>query len=111
MTNYTFEQLPFVLGKIEERLEKIEMILMEGNYIEPCGKDLLSVNEASELINLTVSTLYSKVSRREIPVFKKGKRLYFSYAELQEWIKSGKKKTNEELFQEVRTKSRIKTKF
>ena len=33
----------------------------------------------------------------EIPVHKKGKRLYFEMHELQEWIREGKRKTAEEL--------------
>jgi hypothetical protein len=36
-------------------------------------------------------------SRREIPFYKKGKRVYFRKTELLEWIELGKRKTREEL--------------
>lgn len=54
---------------------------------------LLNITQAAELLGLSVPTLYSKVSKREIPVNKQGNRLYFSRLELTEWIKTGKKKT------------------
>jgi len=64
--------------------------------------DLLSLNDislkreqAAEFLSLSVPTLYTKVSRKEIPVNKRGKRLYFSMVELSEWVRSGRKKTVE----------------
>ena len=58
-------------------------------------EEFLTVKQASELLNLSVPTLYSKVSKGELPVMKRGKRLYFSKQELTEYIKSGRKLTNE----------------
>ncbi len=52
--------------------------------------DLMTVSEAAEFLKLKVSTLYDKTSLKEIPHFKKGKILYFSKTELQDWINSGK---------------------
>lgn len=57
---------------------------------------LLSIEEASEYLNLSKATIYSKVSRNELPYIKKG-RLYFSSAELLDYLKSGKRKTHAEL--------------
>lgn len=57
----------------------------------------LSIQEAAKLLNLSVPTLYSKVSKRELPVMKQGKRLYFSQSELLEYLKAGKKKTFAEI--------------
>lgn len=51
---------------------------------------LLTIREASKFLNLSVPTLYSKHSKREVPgVCKQGKRLYFSKKSLIEWIKAG----------------------
>ena len=55
--------------------------------------ELLTVQQAGELLNLSVSTLYGYTQRAEIPVCKRGKRLYFSKQSLIEWVKQGKKKT------------------
>lgn len=58
---------------------------------------LYTVVQASEFLNLSVPTIYSKVSKGELPVMKQGKRLYFSSLELMQFIKDGRKKTNAEI--------------
>lgn len=58
---------------------------------------LLTIQEASEFLNLTVPTLYSKVSKGELPVMKRSKRLYFSRTELLEYLKQGRKKSFTEI--------------
>lgn len=60
-------------------------------------EQLLTIQEAAEFLSLTVPTIYSKVSKGELPVMKRGKRLYFSRTELMEYIKEGRKKTNAEI--------------
>jgi excisionase family DNA binding protein len=62
---------------------------------------LLTIQQTAQLISLSVPTLYSLVSRSEIPVFKKGKRLYFSKKEITDWIKTGRKKTANEIICET----------
>ena len=58
---------------------------------------LLSVREASTLLRLTVPTIYSTVSRGELPCMKQGNRLYFSLAEITAHLRSGKKRAAAEL--------------
>jgi len=48
-------------------------------------------------LNLSIPTVYSKVSRNELPVMKRGKRLYFSKLELLEYLKGGRKKSVAEI--------------
>ena len=60
-------------------------------------EQLLTVQEAAQFLNLTVPTMYSKVSKGELPVMKRSKRLYFSRIELLEYLKEGRKKTNAEI--------------
>jgi len=64
-------------------------------------EQLLTIQQAAEFLSLSVPTLYSKVSRGELPVMKRSKRLYFSRTELMEYIKEGRKKTNAEIEQEA----------
>ena len=59
--------------------------------------DLLDVRGASKLLNLSIQTVYGKSSRNELPTMKIGKRLYFSKSELIEYIKKGKKMTQEDI--------------
>lgn len=63
-------------------------------------EQLLTIQEAAEFLSLTVPTMYSKVSKREIPCMKRSKRLYFSRTELLEYLKDGRKKSNAEIEQE-----------
>ena len=64
-------------------------------------EQLLTIQAAAEFLSLTVPTLYSKVSKREIPVMKRSKRLYFSRIELMEYLKAGRKKSNAEIQSEA----------
>lgn len=85
------------MGKLLDKMDHIESLLKSIGPRQKTEDQLFSVSEAAQFLNLSVATLYSKVSRNEIPVFKKGKRLYFSKSELTAWIESGKMLTNEEL--------------
>ena len=71
--------------------------------VEPTDQpeQLLTVQEAAEFLSLTVPTMYSKVSKGEISVMKRSKRLYFSRTELMEYVKAGRKKSNAEIEQEA----------
>lgn len=72
--------------------------------VEPTEQpeQLLTVQEAAQFLNLTVPTIYSKVSKGELPVMKRSKRLYFSSTELMEYLKDGRKKSNAEIEQEAK---------
>lgn len=64
-------------------------------------EQFLNIQEAAEFLSLTVPTMYSKVSKGELPVMKRSKRLYFSRTELLEYLKQGRKKSNAEIEQEA----------
>lgn len=102
--NITFDQLPSAVSHLSKKLENIERLLRE-KYAQPIEQSdqLLTVQEAAEFLSLTVPTIYSKVSKGELPVMKRSKRLYFSSSELLEYIKAGRKKTNLEIEAEADT--------
>jgi excisionase family DNA binding protein len=89
----TFDQLPKAVSELLEKVSKIEDILNHDNDGPREIDRLFSIQQASSFLNLSVSTIYGKVCRREIPVSKQGKRLYFDRTELLEWVKTGRKKT------------------
>lgn len=101
METLTFEQLPQAVSLLHDKLNHIEQLLKEGNNQPASADELLSISEAAKFLNLSVPTLYGKVSRKEIPVNKQGKRLYFYRSELADWIKAGRKKTIVEIRQEA----------
>lgn len=65
------------------------------------SKDLLSLSEVANFLNLAKPTIYGLVCHSKIPCMKKGKKLYFSRQELTEWLKQGKKKTISEMQEEA----------
>lgn len=95
----SFDQLPTAVNQLSEKLESIERLLLEKQEQQPTDQpeQLLTVQEAAQFLNLTVPTIYSKVSKGELPVMKRSKRLYFSNIQLMEYIKDGAKKSNVEI--------------
>lgn len=100
---YTFEQLPEAISILHEKVDSIKDLLIENQQGQHSHySDLMTIGQAAEFINLSVPTLYTKVSRRQIPVNKRGKRLYFSKDELSAWIKSGRKGILEETQRDIK---------
>jgi excisionase family DNA binding protein len=100
----TFENLPLAVSQLQNQLNNIERLLLDKSNDNPQeSEQLLTIKQTSNLLNLSVPTLYSKVQRAEIPVCKRGKRLYFSKLDLMEWIKQGKRKTKADIESEVET--------
>jgi excisionase family DNA binding protein len=65
-------------------------------------EQLLTIDEVSVLLHLTKPTIYSKVSKNELPgVCKQGKRLYFDRQTIINWIREGRKKSNAEIKEEA----------
>lgn len=88
-----FEDLPQAVALLHQRFNVIEnLLLKQANESKPSSDNLLTIHQASELVNLSVNTLYALVSKQEIPNYKKRRRLYFNKAELINWIQSGKRK-------------------
>ncbi len=97
----TFDQLPGAVSKLSEKLDTIERLLTEQRKPVEQHDDLLTIDQAADFLSLTKPTLYSKVSRGELPYMKRGKRLYFSKDELMGYLKEGRRKTNQEIEQEA----------
>lgn len=98
------ELFPLVLSLILNEVCNIKsMMQIQAELSNDTPDEPLNIKQASKLLGLSVPTIYSKVSRREIPFFKpKGsKRLYFSKSELTDIIKSGRVKTTEEVYQDA----------
>jgi len=99
----TFDQLPTAVTELTNEISELKRLIVEKGETQTTEtpEQFLTIQEASQLLNLTVPTLYSKVSRRELPVMKRGKRLYFSKTELIDYIKDGRKKSNFEIEREA----------
>ena len=100
METITFENLPAAVTQLYEKLISIERIL---NTLSPQADEdlLLTIQEASTVIHLSVPTLYGLVHNKQIPFCKKSKRLYFSKKELILWVREGRKKTISEITEDA----------
>lgn len=93
MEKLTFEKLPLAIELLIKEVSELKNLLTEKREQSKteAPEKFLTIQEAGEFLNLSVHTLYSKVSKGELPVMKRGKRLYFSSVELMEYIKKGRK--------------------
>lgn len=91
-----------LITDISERVTANILKAIQGNNsTTKQPEQLLTVQEAAQFLNLKVPTIYSKVSKDELPVMKRSKRLYFSSTELMEYLKEGRKRSNAEIEQEA----------
>lgn len=103
MEYLTFDQLPIAVSNLTKEIGEIKRLIIEHQSAvssDP-AEELLTVQQAAKFLNLTVPTIYSKVSKGELPVMKQGKRLYFSSHELMNYLKEGRIKTRSELEKEA----------
>jgi excisionase family DNA binding protein len=84
---------------IEARLNSIETLLLDLKHVpqeqgeQPKLDELLTVQDTAKFLSLSVPTIYTLISRGELPVMKRSKRCYFSKVELINYLKQGRKKT------------------
>lgn len=64
--------------------------------------EYMGIKEAAKYIGFTPGSLYVLVSKRQIPHYKRSKRIYFLKSDLDEWIKNGRRKTEKEIAAEAR---------
>lgn len=85
----TFDQLPAAVTLLSEKLDYIEKLLsaLKQPLNDSASSKPLILEEAAEFLSLEEATVYSKVSRGELPHYKRGKRLYFCQDELWEYVK------------------------
>lgn len=99
MENVTFNDLPKAVTTLTKEVSELKRLLIEKQeqHTTEQPEQFLTVQEAAKFLNLTVPTIYSKVSKGELPVMKRSKRLYFSNTELMEYLREGRKKSNTEI--------------
>jgi excisionase family DNA binding protein len=92
---------------IEARLNNIETLLIDLKHTpkergeQPDADELLTVQDTAKFLTLSVPTVYTLISKGELPVMKRSKRCYFSKVELINYLKQGRKKTLAEIACEV----------
>lgn len=97
-----FEQLPNVIATLTEEVRELKALLLSKAESQTEKNNPLNIKEVAKLTSLSVPTLYGYVQRHEIPYHKKGNRLYFFKSEIiEDWIKTGKQKSINQLQSET----------
>lgn len=98
METLTFNELPKAVEQLQKQLSEIHLLLMQKPAPPVQESDeLLTVKGAAGFLSLSTATVYTLISKGELPVMKRSKRCYFSKAELINYLKEGRKKTNAEI--------------
>jgi len=83
------------MENIISKLLELENLLLEQRILQ---KEVFSLKEAAQYLDISTSHLYKLTSRKEIPHYcPQGKRLYFKRAELDQWLTRNRVSSNQEL--------------
>jgi len=111
MEKITHDNLPSAVSQLYDKLENIENLLLEkNNQHQPEADELLTVQETAKFLNLSIATIYGKISRNELPFMKKekSKRVYFSKIQIFDFLKTGRVQTVSEIEAEAGQYLKIK---
>lgn len=97
----TFDKLPKAVTTLLNKVTRLEALLTKRQEQPPTEppERKYDVQGAADFLGISPATVYTKVSRGELPVCKapKSKRLFFFENDLTDYLKSGRKKTNTEI--------------
>ena len=68
---------------------------------QPPTDEMLSVNEAALFLKVTKPTIYDLINKGKLPTYKPLKQCYFFKAELIDFVRQSKKKTDAEIDSET----------
>ncbi len=91
---------------LENLIEKKSNLPHLSPTTDRTQNSLLTIGEAAVYLNLAKQTVYGYTSQRVIPFIKKGKKLYFEPAALDNWLLEGKKQTQAEIAASVGVKQK-----
>lgn len=84
---------------IENSINKV--LSSQSKESKPETDELLTVQDAAKFLSLSVPTVYGLIHKGTIPFMKRSKRCYFSKVELINYLKQGRRKTNDEINSEA----------
>ena len=111
----TYDSMPEAMMHLLQEVAYIKNHLLnessstgEPTTVLKVESEYLTVAELSQLIKKSKGTIYNKTSKRQIPFIKKGNRVLFERQVILEWMREDRRKTEEQLQEEVETGFRIK---
>ncbi|GAB3909120.1 hypothetical protein GCM10028803_46150 [Larkinella knui] len=93
----TFDQLPAYVYQLGRKFDDLMAFLRF--QAPPAPERFFTIEELSNYLpgKPAVTTLYGKVQRRQIPFSRKGKRLVFRQADIDQWLIDGHSNLSAEL--------------
>ncbi len=89
--------MEMALQTIDTRLNRIERLTLIS------AKAVLDIDEASVFTGFSKGHLYRLTSERQIPHYKKNRKLYFKKSELEAWLLEDKVMTAEDIESQAAT--------
>lgn len=84
---------------ILKKLEHVEVLIKRQNIL---NKEILTLEEAAEFLQLSKSCIYKMTSNKEIPYYiPGGKKIYFRRTELESWVTTSRQTPIIEIHKEV----------
>ena len=106
MSEYTFEMVPQLVGRIAELLSSIDQKLDRVN-VSPMQSDntpeLMNIKQLGEYLpsHPSTSTIYGWCHENQIPYYKQGKRTFFKKSAVDKWLLRTRVKDQTELMEEA----------
>ncbi|EGK00151.1 helix-turn-helix domain-containing protein [Dysgonomonas gadei] len=97
----TFEKLPEAIAYLIKTVDELKTLLVKTEPQNIEKRMPIGIDEACRIIQKAKSTIYSLTRKGLIPCYKKGKKLFFFEDELINWIQKGKKKSLDQIREEM----------
>ena len=106
MSEYTFEMVPGLVGRIAELLASIDQKLDRVNVTSTAADkmpELMDIKQLGEYLptHPSPSTIYGWCHENQIPYYKHGKRTFFKKSEIDKWLLRTRVKDQTELMEEA----------
>ena len=77
---------PLIEKIVEEKIEAFKKDFLEKHAISQKTEEPVTVKQMSVILSISVSHLYKKCKKKEMPHKNKFGRLYFYLSEIKEWM-------------------------
>lgn len=106
----SFDSLPETVIRLEDKIDKLTSYIhsLDTKKSEPVDRQF-TVPETADFLDLAPATVYTKFHKGELPGNKVGGRLYFFESDLRSYIRTGRRKTNAEIWAEANAKQQQKS--
>lgn len=90
-----------IMAEIGQRFDRLEQLTLIG------AKPVLNFEEAVAFTGLSKGHLYRLTSEKQIPYYKKCRKLYFKKSELEAWLLERRVPTQDEIDSQATTRTSI----